>query len=204
MSDWLLRQLETGLETSECALCGLEQRASRRYLEGVANDGVNNIPLRGRLARKGGFCGRHCEVFAEEAHLLSSAILFEDFLERRLGNAAAGRTTRITCEACGAEEDMRRTVKASLKRDRKDGELHQALENAPLCLEHLEFVCAALPKEVRTRLIDKHRDLRFRLAEVIRKHDYRFSGSVTQDEARSVRETLALFDPGTPPDALTE
>ena len=173
-------------------------------MEGVANDGVNNIPLRQRLEHKGGFCGRHCEVFAAEAHLLSSAILFEDFLERRLENAAAGRTTRITCEACGAEADMRRTVRASLKRDRKDGELHQALENVTLCLEHLELVCAALPKEARERLIDKHRNLRFRLAEVIRKHDYRFSGSVTQDEARSVREALVLFDPDTHPDALTE
>ncbi len=196
MSDWLLRQLETGSEVSDaCALCGLEGRASRRYLEGVANDGVNNIPLRGRLARKGGFCGRHCKVFADEAHLLSSAILLEDFLRMRLENAEAGRTTRVTCEACEAEADMRRTVRASLKRDRKNSELHQALTNVPLCLEHLEIVCAALPKEVRTRLINKHRDLRFRLSEVVRKHDYRFSGSVTQDEARSVRETLMLFDP---------
>ena len=196
MSDWLLRQIEIGSGVSSlCALCGLEQHAARRYLEGVANDGVNNIPLRQRLTRKGGYCGRHCKVFAGEAHLLSSAILFEDFLERRLGNALAGRTTRITCEACEAEKDMRRAVRTSLKRSRKDEALHEALEKTPLCLTHLELVCAALPKEARARLIDRHRDLRARLAEVVRKHDYRFSGSVTQEEARSVREALALFDP---------
>ena len=134
MSDWLLRQIEIGSEVSStCALCGLFGHAARRYLEGVANDGVNNIPLRQRLTRKGGYCGRHCEVFLEEAHLLSSAILFEDFLERRLKNALAGRTTRITCEACGAEADMRRAVRSSLKRGRRDTELLEVLEkNAPL------------------------------------------------------------------------
>ena len=196
MSDWLLRQIEIGSEASSvCALCGLEKHAARRYLEGVANDGVNNIPLRQRLARKGGYCGRHYEVFVEEAHLLSSAILLEDFLERRLGNALAGRTTRITCEACEAEADMRRAVRTGLKRSRKDTKLHKALERTPLCLTHLELVCAALPKEARERLVERHRDLRARLAEVVRKHDYRFSGSVTKEEARSVREALALFDP---------
>ena len=196
MSAWLLRQIEIGSEVSSlCALCGLFGHAARRYLEGVANDGVNNIPLRGRLARKGGYCGRHCEVFAGEAHLLSSAILFEDFLERRLGNALAGRTTRITCEACEAEADMQRAVVTSLKRSRKDEALHEALEKTPLCLTHLELVCAALPKKARERLVEKHRDLRARLAEVVRKHDYRFSGSVTKEEARSVNEALALFDP---------
>ena len=196
MSDWLLRQIEVGSEVSStCALCGLEGHAARRYLEGVANDGVNNIPLRGRLARKGGYCGRHYKVFASEAHLLSSAILLEDFLGRRLETAAAGRTTRVTCEACEAEADMRRAVRTSLKRSRKDTELHEALERTPLCLTHLELVCAALPREARERLVEKHRDLRARLAEVVRKHDYRFSGTVTQEEARSVREALALFDP---------
>ena len=195
MSDWLLRHIEIGSEASSlCALCGLEGHAARRYLEGVANDGVNNIPLRGRLARKGGYCGRHCEVFVKEAHLLSGAILLEDFLERRLENAAAGRTTRITCEACEAEADMRRAVVTSLKRSRKDEALHEALQKTPLCLTHLELVCAALPK-ARERLIERHRDLRARLAEVVRKHDYRFSGSVTKEEARSVREALELFGP---------
>ncbi len=191
-----MHQLELGRELSDsCVLCGLEHYQAKRYLEGVANDGVNNIPLRQRLMRLGGYCPRHCLVFDELTHLLSSAILFDDFLKTRLARAAAGkRPLNLQCEACAVEQKTRDALMQSIKRYRQDAALQEFLLTAPLCLSHIEQLSRQLPEAVRKQLIAKHDGLLSRLAELIRKHDYRFSDeNMTPEEIKSVRQALTLL-----------
>lgn len=192
----LLRDVERG-ETHDptCALCGCEDYAAQRYLEGVGNDGVNSVPLRQRLERLGGYCPEHCARFAAMSHLLSSAILFEDFLRMRLERARSGRgPLDIRCEACVVEASTRDTLARSIKRHRHDEALQERLLHTPLCLTHLELVCRALPKGVREALVERHHALQTRLGEVIRKHDYRFVGEgMTPEEVGSVKEVLRLL-----------
>ena len=69
----------TEFKSSGCHLCGYEQFQAQRFLEGIANDGVNDPPLRHRLRNKGGFCARHINVFVNQARILSSAILTRGF-----------------------------------------------------------------------------------------------------------------------------
>lgn len=196
MSKTFLHRLELGKEVvPSCAMCGVEARQARRYLEGVANDGVNNIPLRQRLAERGGYCPRHCQQLASLTHLLSAAILFDAFLRQRLARAEKGRRPlTVRCEACDTEGQTRKALQQGVKQHRNDPDLHKALLETPLCVAHLELVCRQLPAAVREQLISRHAPLQEQLSELIRKHDYRFTDEqISSEESASVKRALELL-----------
>jgi hypothetical protein len=183
------------LNATGCLLCTYEQHQARRYLLGIANDGINDPPLRIRLRNKGGFCGRHTEEFVEEARVLSSAILLEAMLSYRLERARFGkRPIAVNCEACEVELKTRYNVAKSIKRSRDDKVLLDYLFQSEVCVGHLEQVCQQLPEHARHRFIDKHYQLMQNLAEVIRKHDYRFvSEGINEEETQSIKQALNLL-----------
>lgn len=194
--DALLRQLDEGeAHAPSCALCGLMSFQAERYLTGVANDGVNNIPLRQRLTRQGGYCARHCAWLQANTHLLLVAILLNGFLKTRLERARAGKKpVKLRCEACVVEAQTSERLVRAVKRHCKEAELGQRLERLPLCLTHLEALCGVLPKAMRLQLTQRHKPLLENLGEVIRKHDYRFNPEkITTAEVGSVKRVLELF-----------
>lgn len=193
--EFLLRELK-GAQAKEvdCTFCWLERYSVQRYLTGVANDGVNNVPLRLKLAERGGYCPAHCAEFADIANPLSGAILLEAFLKRRLSRAAAGKRPRSPdCEACDVARSTERSFSKSVRQHRRSAELQTLLLELPLCLHHLERVSRQVPA-LRKPLSARHDDLRRDLAELIRKHDYRFSDeSVSENEKKSIQRALELF-----------
>ncbi len=196
---WLVRAFEEGeAQGGSCALCGAMRLQGARYLEGVANDGVNDVPLRQRLARTGGYCPRHCRWLVEHASMLSVAILFEDFLQTRLARVRAGaRALAVRCEACRVEREAEGRLLLGIKRHRHDERLGAYLAALPLCLGHLEAVAHRLPAELRAALAARHDALLQQLAEAIRKHDYRFANEALSEEERSsLRRFLMLLDGG--------
>jgi hypothetical protein len=178
-----------------CSLCGLERYQARRYLEGIASDGVNDPPLRDRLVRQGGYCVRHSREFVALSLLLPSAILLEDVVGYRLRHARQGkRANKLHCAACEVEHKVRTAIAKSVRRHRHEAVLHELLLAGTLCLPHLELVCPELPEPVRQKLIDAHQGLLHDLAEVIRKHDYRFTHEpISAAESASVKAALALL-----------
>jgi hypothetical protein len=194
MSTALLHSLQD-LDVSGCLFCGYERHQARRYLLGIANDGINDPPLRIRLRNKGGFCGRHTQEFVEEARVLSSAILLEAMLSHRLERARFGkRPIVVDCEACEVEIKTRDNLAKSIKRSRDDKAFLDYLFQSELCVGHLELVCHQLPEQARYRFVDKHYTLLQNLAEVIRKHDYRFvSEGISEEETKSIKEALGLW-----------
>jgi hypothetical protein len=194
MSNALLHSLQD-LTATGCLFCVYEQYQARRYLEGIANDGINDPPLRIRLRNKGGFCERHTGEFVEEARVLSSAILLEAMLSYRLERARFGkRPVVVNCEACEVEMKTRDNLAKSIRRSRDDTTLLDHLFQAELCVGHLELVCHQLPESLRHRFVNKHYQLLQNLAEVIRKHDYRFvSEGISEEETQSIKEALNLL-----------
>jgi hypothetical protein len=190
----LLHSLQD-LNITGCLLCAYERHQARRYLLGIANDGINDLPLRIRLRNKGGFCGRHTEEFVEQARVLSSAILLEAMLSYRLERARFGkRPIVVNCEACEVELKTRDNVAKSIKRSREDTALLDYLFQSEVCVGHLELICQQLPEQVRHRFVDKHFQLMQNLAEVIRKHDYRFvSEGINDEETQSIKQALNLL-----------
>jgi hypothetical protein len=194
MSSAFLHSLQD-LKVTGCLLCAYEKYQARRYLSGIANDGINDPPLRIRLRNKGGFCGRHTEEFVGEARVLSAAILLEAMLSYRLERARFGkRPITVNCEACEVEVKTRDNLAKSIKRSREDKELMDYLFQSELCVGHLELVCQQLPEPARHRFVDKHFQLMQNLSEVIRKHDYRFvSEGISEEETQSIKQALALW-----------
>jgi hypothetical protein len=190
----LLHSLQD-LNATGCLLCTYERHQARRYLLGIANDGINDPPLRIRLRNKGGFCGRHTEEFIEQARVLSSAILLEAMLSHRLERARFGkRPVTVKCEACEVELKTRDNVAKSIKRSRDDVALLEFLFQGEVCVGHLELICQQLPEPSRHRFIDKHFQLMQNLSEVIRKHDYRFvSEGINEEETQSIKQALNLL-----------
>ncbi len=178
-----------------CRLCAYEHHQSKRFLEGIANDGVNDPPLRIRLRSKGGFCPRHLKVFVEEARVLSSAILLEDLLSHRLERARLGKSpTVINCEACAIEIKTRDNLAKHIKRVRGDTIFLKFLLEQDLCVSHIESITHQLPERQCHPFIEKHQQLLAHLAEVIRKHDYRFvSEGINPEETQSIQEALKVL-----------
>lgn len=191
-----LHQLRVARERAAgCSLCGLERYQARRYLEGISNDGVNDPPLRDRLVRQGGYCIRHSQEFVALSLLLPSAILLEDVVGYRLRQARQGRRAgKRHCAACEVELGARTAIAKSIRRYRHEAALHELLLAGTLCLPHLELVCPDLLEPVRKQLLDVHQGLLNDLAEVIRKHDYRFTHEpISATESASVKAALALL-----------
>ena len=190
----LLHSLQN-LKATGCLFCAYERHQARRYLEGIANDGINDPPLRIRLRNKGGFCGRHTEEFVEEARVLSSAILLEAMLSHRLERSRFGkRPIVVDCEACEIERKTRDNLAKSIRRSREDRAFLDYLFQSELCVGHLELVCHQLPEPSRYHFVDKHFQLLQNLAEVIRKHDYRFvSEGISEEETKSIERALQLL-----------
>lgn len=190
---YLLAQLrEVREQATGCSLCWLEHRQVHSYLQGVANDGVNDPPLRRKLARQGGYCPAHSAAFVTLASPLPAAILLDAFLHDRLEAVRAGRRPRrLRCEAC-AVRDMTgaRFVKA-ISRHGASGALGAELRLARWCLPHLCRFAPALPSGLRDALAARHDGLRHDLQEVIRKHDYRYAREAfSEDERASLRRAL--------------
>lgn len=197
MPEAFLHQLKVArARGAGCLLCGLERYQARRYLEGISNDGVNDPPLRDRLVRQGGYCARHSREFVALSLLLPSAILLEDVIGYRLRQARQGKRPKpLHCAACKVERQTRAALLQSIRRYRHETALHALLLDGTLCLRHLELIGPSLPEPVRAQLVDRHRELLTDLAEVIRKHDYRFTHeAISAKESASVQAALALLD----------
>lgn len=197
MSNTIIHDLKTAInETDTCGLCWLEQRQVTRYLTGISNDGVNNIPLRLRLAKKGGYCSEHCEQFVAVAQPLSSAILLESFLKQRLDTAEKSKKPPpITCEACEILDNNRKSYARMIQRSNKNPDIQTLLLNAKLCATHLQLASHKAPPIFSTQLTSQHDALMQNLAEFIRKYDYRVAGKElhTEDEKKSVKQALKLL-----------
>ncbi|MEM6430979.1 MAG: hypothetical protein AAF708_17210, partial [Deinococcota bacterium] len=105
-----------------CAVCRLLEARSLRYLEGIARDGVNDIPLRQRLRSQGGYCARHAKLFAAQSLLLPTAILLKDMLDARLERVVSGTTKPIRCEACQLEADYLEQLTKHIRKHKQAAE----------------------------------------------------------------------------------
>lgn len=169
---------------------------AERYLRGIAQDGVNDIPLRQRLRRTGGYCQRHAVMFATNSLLLPSAILLQDILHIRLGRISDGDKRPIVCDVCQLEEGYAKQVIQFVRRKRKNPAVHAQILTLPWCFTHLEALAHVLPPPVRAQLVDRFAATDAHLSEVIRKHDYRFvNETISEPERDSVKVVLEHLTP---------
>ncbi len=179
-----------------CALCELEAKAMHAYLENLLYENVNDVGIRGDLARSRGYCPRHAHMLASFKDGLSTAILYQDqvklflrFLGQLQGmiakvlrkNAVAEWGLHDACPACRMEMQDRQRHVSTLVENLADADMRAAFDSSPgLCARHFLAALqeAAGDSELRKHLLSfeekKLSDLLHELEELCRKHDYRF------------------------------
>lgn len=186
--------LEALRQAAGCPLCAIEAESTKRYLEGLLYESVNDPGVRRGLRESRGYCPRHAHILAGFKSGLGTAILYRDqvelFLEflnalRRPGlrrlrrSAAAAWAKHQQCPACRLEAESRERHAAVLIDDLADAQMRAAFDACPgLCVPHFLFVYdRTADPGTRDYLLEaqqrKFAALQAELDEFIARHDYR-------------------------------
>ena len=203
--DVLYHELLDALHADGCAICRLARKASDRYINALLYEGVVDVDLRQKLRDARGPCYVHAwRMAGRRGAVLGTAIVYRDVIntlakeleapEKRslLGgkNSLAQRLAATApCPACSLEQDaVRRAIKTLLKHVSDADVAESYVAAGGLCLPHFTETLAQAGGAASQSLADwqaaAFRRLRDALDELIRKHDYRFSGeTITEQEA---------------------
>jgi hypothetical protein len=203
--DVLYHELLDALRADGCAICRLARKASDSYINALLYEGVVDVDLRQKLRDARGPCYVHAwRMAGRRGAVLGTAIVYRDVIntlakeleapgKRSLlggkGSLAQRLAATAPCPACSLEQDaVRRAIKTLLKHV-ADSEVAESYAAAGgLCLPHFTATLAQSSGAASQSLADWQasvfRRLRDELDELIRKHDYRFSGeAITEQEA---------------------
>ncbi|HPD16095.1 MAG TPA: DUF6062 family protein [Planctomycetota bacterium] len=187
--------LEALRQAAGCPLCSIEVEGTKRYLDGLLYESVNDPGVRRSLRASRGYCPRHAHTLAGFKSGLGTAILYRDQVElfldflkalrqpglRRLRpSATAAWSKRAQCPACHLEAESRERHAAILIEGLADDEeMRAAFDACPgLCVPHFLFVYDRIGDsgtrgylwEVQQR---KLAALQGELDDFIARHDYR-------------------------------
>lgn len=205
-----------------CGICRVVGRDVARHIDALFYENVNDAPTRDTIRRAGGFCRYHAGAIIRQGDALGTAIILRDVLTaqlRSIGEAPApapGGLLKFAqvfkdegedtwqkeikcrpCPICDAERDITATVIAGLLRALRDAEFAALFTgSARLCVGHYNLTMARADtdrrSQVREVMIRTLRDITGRLAELARKHDYRFADEPQGEEMRSWRTALNI------------
>lgn len=190
-----------------CFVCRLVSETVDRYLDTLLYENVNDVGVRKNLRESNGFCPKHAWLLCEYGDPLGHSIIYGDLVDGVLDSLKGllvspphplSKTTNShakrllpgqKCPAClvarGAQE---RYIVVLLEELASDPMFEvKFASSSGLCLRHLvEALEASRNDEATRRLlrvsIGKLEKLKAHLAEVKRKHDYRFSKEPWGDE----------------------
>jgi len=207
----LLESLENA---TGCVLCEMRKHSTRRHIDHLLYENVNDPGFRRRLMASGGFCPHHAEVLLACGDGLGTAILYQDQVEetlkfierltetndrRRRGNIHAEWHSHLPCPLCEYEEQNDAGRIGILLENLNDTQLRRALESSPgLCIPHLLKTLEALNNSAgRHYLLELHREkfaqLLEDLKEFIRKQDYRYAHEKPGREADAWRRAPKMI-----------
>jgi hypothetical protein len=217
----LFFELREALTGRECAVCALLGRSLKRYLDGIAYEGVGDQRTRAVIRAARGFCPEHGRMFRAARDALGAAIVHRDVLSTLMRELTAAhhappsieaRLRRVVrrarpgamlaperpCPACEYLSEQEEVWIEGLVRHVADGMLVDALrDSAGLCLPHLR---RALTSAADTQTFERLREAQLaawqRLAEeldeFIRKQDYRFQSEPGGPESDSWSRAIGL------------
>ncbi len=205
--------MEALRDSKACAVCVILEKNSKRHLEALMYESVNDPTVRAPLVKSHGFCRKHTLRLIECGDPLGLAILYQDqisclqreldslerpkpALKKALESLGAGKKARPwrrdeACPECLVEREWETRNIAVLAGWIGEPEMMKAIERGVgLCAQHLLLTAAACETEERKALLIKaHRakieGLKAELAEFVRKNEYRASAESIGKEADS-------------------
>jgi hypothetical protein len=159
---------------------------------GLLREQVNDAEFQNRLLQSRGFCRDHAWRLVRTRDILGIALLHRSLLERlehRPSGAASAR-----CPLCVSREKAETMAMDTLVMHLSEPELLDRIAKSDgLCQRHLEVAVARCHDSAA--LIDAQATDRGRLVkdldELIRKHDYRFSGEADKVEGQAWLRAVA-------------
>ncbi|HZU13782.1 MAG TPA: DUF6062 family protein [Chloroflexota bacterium] len=210
-----------------CGVCLAVRRGVERRIDALFYENVNDVPARQAIRQAGGFCRYHAGFILRQGDALGTAIILRDVLTAhlrsleggqsrsagslldlsRLVRSAPGATwesevARRPCTVCDAERDITWTVIGAMLAALENEEFAALFSRAArLCLGHYHLAgdVASDAQQVLLRAVEIRtlRQITDDLAELARKHDYRFADEPKGAEMRSWRTALNVASSGT-------
>jgi len=207
------------LAGSGCPLCRLRADASRRYLDALLWEGVNDPGFRGRLAAGRGFCPTHAHGVLDADReqtggSLGAAILLSAAVRQRLaelrgvaaerrGRRAAARAAAARPAACPVCEQVAHARQAAISRllaRLDDPAWRSTVAHATFCLEDLLALWTAADRrsgagwpEVFEAQLERIADLVARLDAFAHHSSYDRRHLVTDGERRAADDAALLL-----------
>ena len=200
-----------------CALCRLSYESTYRYLDAWKYELFTDVDLQKELRRSQGFCHTHTWQLAQMGASLQLAQNYRSILSDTVHQlqeaeaASSGGLLRrffdtkqeqlLPCPACRQKEEAEVHLVHTLRHAILDAAFYTEFAHAHgLCLHHLrlasELKMSDTPGDwlalIRKAQIECLERLDAQLAELIRKHDYRFKEEARGDEMISWIQAAGL------------
>lgn len=138
-----------------CPLCRLISRETRRYLDSLLYEFVNDPGFRGTWHEHRGFCHRHSWMLASSGDGLGLAILYQSLIEG-WDEKLLEEAPRRGCPVCTQERQSLRGHLGTLADFRDDAEMTAAIEQCDgFCGPHLRQALKTIAHpETRRRIVE--------------------------------------------------
>jgi hypothetical protein len=166
-----------------CPICLVVDRNTERLIDALLYERVNDPLTRRRLRQSLGFCNRHAWQVRASGDVLGQTIVYEDLMTTiadRLKARECPKPSRI-CPVCEEEQKVERLCIVTLLQHFRDSEFQRLYQDSSgVCLPHLALalaeskdaeLCTELVRVEQSRIAELIQDL----AELKRRHDYRFA-----------------------------
>lgn len=196
-----------------CAICSCVGQSRRRFLEDLMYENVNDVGLRDRLRKGGGFCLRHVRALLDRKQPLGTAILYGDLLRQRLRSFAARGGPRALplaqdCPLCQVESESARRASEVFAYALDAGRLQAEWEASEgFCWPHF-IACRRLVRGQRA-VLDRVEerclvDVATNVEALIASYDYTWTGTRSSEVAGAWRKVVAVVTGETDPTARDE
>jgi hypothetical protein len=216
-------QLIEAFQTRGCAICRIVFEQTIQHIDTLNYECVMDPDIRAHVKKSAGFCAQHAPLWNKHAAKLATAQIYGDILDRAVQDLkdltfAKRRPTdvvrgkRRTVDVLSEESDCLICTSSSanlahlikvLNRSLSDQRVRSAFDSGTICFDHGRTVLATAPdiqafEIVRNRLLALAQGARADLAQVVRKHDHRFSSEEPGKEVgsgeRAIRLVVGEFD----------
>ena len=195
-----------------CILCRLAGKSMHRYLETWKDELFTDVTIREELRHSKGFCHRHTWQLVDMGAVISLAQAYRDVLSDAMEQLEHDNDTRkrhwfeakaepTLCPACQQQAKIEARLVSSLREALAEPTFYaQFSASSGLCLSHFQLVSELKPLGLPTTWLPLLRQAQLlclqrldaQLAELIRKHDYRFKDEAQGHEMLSWKNAAAL------------
>jgi hypothetical protein len=190
-------EVREALARPGCAICALNHRAVDGWIQSLLREGITDVKARLRFRDSGGLCGEHTRLLEDRGSPLGVSILLHDLLTQASPASTARRATP-RCGACGylAESEARYLDALAATLVWPDVQTLFA-QSEGLCAPHIQRLIRRARRGtehwIRVTCAQHLEPLVAELAEIIRKHDYRYAAEPWGEEADAWRRAAARY-----------